>query len=106
MVCTDVGGSREVLSDTQPGKPIDPMVTYGRIVPPGSPADLVRSMPLGVLPVFYECEAVFSLKSSPVLRKMLALCSYLLDVVDRRTTAYCTRMSRAWHVCLIMRFTY
>jgi outer membrane biosynthesis protein TonB len=40
VVCTDVGGSREVLSDTVPGHAIDPMITYGRIVPPRSPADL------------------------------------------------------------------
>lgn len=41
VVCTDVGGSREVLSDTIPGQHIDPMLTYGRIVPPRSPSDLV-----------------------------------------------------------------
>eukprot|EP00121_Abeoforma_whisleri_P001866 Awhi_evm1s1670 len=40
VVCTDVGGSREVLSDTKPGEPIDPFHTYGRIVPPRSPSDL------------------------------------------------------------------
>jgi len=40
VVCTDVGGSREVLSDTKHGCPIDHKLTYGRIVPPQSPSDL------------------------------------------------------------------
>eukprot|EP01134_Creolimax_fragrantissima_P007686 CFRG7686T1 len=43
VVCTDVGGSREVLSDTIPGDPIDPLITYGRIVAPRAPADLARA---------------------------------------------------------------
>jgi glycosyltransferase involved in cell wall biosynthesis len=40
VVCTDVGGSREVFSDAPPGEPIDPTLTYGRLVPPRSPSDL------------------------------------------------------------------
>ncbi|KNC84851.1 hypothetical protein SARC_02933 [Sphaeroforma arctica JP610] len=43
VVCTDVGGSREVLSDTTPGETIDPLITYGRIVAPRAPADLARA---------------------------------------------------------------
>lgn len=56
VVCTDVGGSREVLSDTMPGESIDPMITYGRIVPPRSPGDLVR-----VPRFFYSCAIVCGL---------------------------------------------
>eukprot|EP00127_Corallochytrium_limacisporum_P003734 Clim_evm66s152 gene=Clim_evmTU66s152 len=44
VVCTDVGGSREVLSDTIPGQRLDPMKTYGRVVPPASSSDLAKGI--------------------------------------------------------------
>eukprot|EP00124_Ichthyophonus_hoferi_P002376 Ihof_evm5s159 gene=Ihof_evmTU5s159 len=79
VVCTDVGGSREVLSDTIPGQPVDPSVTYGRIVPPRSPSDLAMAQ-LEIFGMFNgleqivdpPCKEVVSLEANKEPKVMLA----------------------------------